>query len=300
MTSRKIVPIIFALLIFSSSASAFTGYVQGFGEGRAISWGDGGITVVEAVEAGAENEAEPPSPLAVRKAASKARKQLLDMIMSIRIDAKQTVSAYLSDNDDLAARLRGQVHNSLFEGPDMLRDVRSVTVSESLRGDLAELILPKTVQFQSGIPPRLSTAVGPAFVPEPVGRAGGYTGVIVDARGLGVTPCLLPVIYGQDGLGAYGTFLVSRQVAVEQGVVAYASTASPAALAGRVGKHPLVVKAARSYGSWQTDVVISTQEAALVRAIMQSGDARKGGVVIVIDPPSSSKADAVEGGVSDA
>ena len=155
-------------------------------------------------------------------------------------------AAHLSDDDDLAAQMRGLVHNSLFEGPDLFREVRTITVSESLRGKLAELILPKTVEFQSGIPPRLSTASGPAFVPESgleaVGYVGGYTGVIVDARGLKITPCLLPVIYGQDGLGAYGAFLVSRADAVSVGVAAYANTAAPEALVSRVGKRPLVVK----------------------------------------------------------
>ncbi|MBG0789277.1 MAG: hypothetical protein H0S80_02140 [Desulfovibrionaceae bacterium] len=300
MTLRKISLIILSLLVFYSTAHAFTGYVQRFDEGRTIAWGDGGVTVVGEVEADAEDDAEAASPLSVRKAASKARKQMLDMILSVRIDAKQTVSAYLSDNDDLAAQLRGQIHNSLFEGPDLLRDARTVTVSESLRGKLAELILPKTVPFQSGIPPRLSTATGPAFVPEPVGGAGGYTGVIVDARGLDVTPCLLPVIYGQDGLGAYGAFLVSRQTAVENGVAAYANTASPEVLAERVGKHPLAVKAARVYGSWKTDLVVSTQEAALIRAIMQSGATRKGGVVIVIDTPPAPARSTVEEGDFDA
>jgi len=304
MAFRKIFPIILSFLVLSSSAYAFDGYVQQFDGGRTIAWGSGDITVTGEVETPDGDEAGPPVPLAVRKAASRARKLMLDMIMSIRIDARQTVSAHLSDNEDLAAQLRGLVHNSLFVGPDMFRDVKSVTVSESLRGKLAELILPKTVQFQSFIPPRLSTAAGPAFqvedTPEAVGDAGGFTGIIVDARGLKVTPCLLPVIYGEDGLGAYGAFLAARTDTVDAGLAAYATTADPAALAERVGGHPLVVKAARTFGSWQTDLVIPTPEATLVRAVMQSGHARKGGVVIVVNPPSASEKSAVEGGGSGA
>ena len=303
MASRIISLIIASFFIFCSAAYAFTGIVQPFGEGRIIAWGNGEITVTEEVEAPDGDTSGPPSPLAVRKAASKARKSMLDMIMSTRIDAKQTVSAYLSDNDDLAAQLRGLVHNSLFEGPDLLSDVRKVTVSEFLRGKLAELILPKTIQFQSGIPPRLSTSAGPASMvenPMAVGNAGGYTGVIVDARGLKVTPCLLPVIYGQDGLGAYGAFIVSRTDAEAVGVVSYATTAKPAPLSGRVGKRPLVVKAAYAYGSWRTDLVVSAQEAALIRAIMRSEKARKCGVVIVLDKPSASETSGMQGGDSDA
>lgn len=309
MVFRHIFFITLFLLAFSFTSHAFMGRVQQFDPGRTIAWGNGDITVVREIEQNGENAEEPPSPMAVRKAASQARKLMLDMIMSIRIDARQTVSAYLADNDELAAQLRGLVHNSLFEGPDLFSEVKSIKVSESLRGKLAELILPTTVQFQSGIPPRLSTATGPAFVVddnlETVGGTGGYTGVIVDARGLDITPCLLPVIYGQDGLGAYGTFLVSRKDAIEKGVVAYTTTADPAALVSRVGTRPLSVKAARAYGSWKTDLIVSTEEAKLIRAIMQSDSALKNGVVIAIDSLGSSEVDDGEsnaeiGGGSDA
>lgn len=304
MAFQRIVLIILSFFIFSPMAYAFDGFGQSFGDDRAIAWGNGKIIVTEAVETSVENSTAPPSPLAVRKAASRARKILLDMIMSTRIDAKQTVSAYLSDNDDLAAQLRGLVHNSLFEGPDQFSDTPMVTVSASLRGKLAELVLPKTIQFQSGIPPRLSTAAGPAYAseegPEAVGTTGGYTGIIVDARGLKVTPCLLPVVYGEDGLGAYGAFLVSRSDVMAVGVAAYATTVAPEALSGRVGSRPLVVKAERAYGSWRTDLVISAEEAALVRAIMQSGKARKCGVAIVLDEPPAPAMGDVQGGGSDA
>jgi hypothetical protein len=304
MPFRKIFFFILFSLVFSSSAHAFDGYVQQFDGERTIAWGSGDIIVTGEVETPDGDEFEPPTPLVVRKAASRARKLMLDMIMAIRIDGRQTVSAHLSDNEDLAAQLRGLVHNSLFEGPDMFRDIRSVKVSESLRGKLAELILPKTVQFQSSIPPRLSTATGPAFqieeTPEAVGNAGGFTGVIVDARGLKITPCLLPVIYGEDGLGAYGAFLVARADAVDGGVAAYATTANPAALVERVGSHPLVVRAVRTYGSWQTDLIIPTQAATLVRTVMQSGHARKVGVVIVVSPPPAPEKSAVKGGDPDA
>lgn len=303
MSFRRIFSIILSFLVISSSAYAFDGYVQQFDAQRSIAWGSGEVSVTREVETPDGDETEPPSPLAVRKAAIGARKSMLDMIMSTRIDARQTVSAHLSDNDELAAQLRGLVHNSLFEGPDMFRDKKAVTVSEFLRGDLAELILPKTIPFQSGIPPRLSTASGPVFLdsaPEHVGSAGGYTGVIVDARGLQVTPCLLPVIYGEDGLGAYGAFLAARSDAVSRGIAAYATTVSPSALSERVGGNPLVVKAVRTYGSWQTDLVVSTGEAAMVRAIMQSGKAKRGGVVIVVSPPPSIGQNRVDGGDSDA
>lgn len=305
MSFRLISFIIMSSLMISSPVLAFQGIVQSFGEGRTITWGNGEVVVVKPVEKATDAEGEPPSPLAVRKAASQARKLLLDMVMSVRIDGRRTVSAHLSGDDELASQVRGLIHNSLFEGPDMFAEAPTVKVSEALRGKLAELILPKTVQFQSGIPPRLSTATGPAFMSgddlEAAGNgAGGYTGVIIDARGLKVTPALIPVIYGEDGLGAYGAFQVSRNDAIAKGVAAYATTAAPQALRNRVGNLPLTVKAVRAYGSWRTDLIISTQEAKLVRAVMQESEsAAKCGVVIVIDAPKPAQEKAEQGRIAE-
>ena len=285
MSFRIILSIVLSLLLFSSSALAFQGYVQSVGEGGTIAWGNGDIAVVRAV-AKSNNETTPYSPLAVRKAVSKARRLLLDMVINTRINAKQTVSAAIADDRELFAQIRGLIHNSLFQGPSQFDEEGAVQVSEKFRGQLAELILPTTIQFQSGIAPKLSTYMAQEETElEVVGSiVTGYTGVIIDARGLKITPALAPVIYGREGLGAYGAFLVSRSNAVNKGVVAYADTADLAVLKERVGNNPLRVKAVSAYGSWRTDLIVETDMGRLVRAIMKYGDIVKNcRVVIVMD-----------------
>nr|WP_321257074.1 hypothetical protein [uncultured Pseudodesulfovibrio sp.] len=285
MSFRFVIPILLSLFVFSPVAHAFQGHVQPFGKEGAIAWGNGELSVVQSVEKGSD-EATPYTPLAVRKAVSMARRLLLDMVLTTRISAKQTVSSALADNRVLSSQVRGLVHNSLFQGPSQMDAEGTVQVSERFRGKLAELILPTTIQFQSGIPPKLSTymeqdvteleAVGSAVI--------GYSGVIIDARGMKITPALAPVIYGAEGLGAYGSFLVSRANAVKKGVVAYANTSDIAVLKERVGNNPLRVKAVSAYGSWRTDIVIETSMARLVRAIMKSGNiVANCAVVIVVD-----------------
>lgn len=292
------------LLAFPALAFPFEGFVQAVGEGGTISWGSGEVSVVrplvpkaaegdEAVEP--VESAETPeslSPLAVRKAASNARKQMLDMILAVRINGKRTISAFLSENDEVAARVRGMVQNSPMQRPAVFDGNGEVRVSEAFRGKLAELVLPTTIQFQSGIPPKLSTSMEQSLdysneTPEYVGgSATGYTGVIIDARGLQVTPALAPVVYGQDGVGAYGPFFVSRKNAIDKGVVAYAATADPATLRERVGSKPLTVRAISVFGSWRTDLIISSSMGQLVRAIMGSPEvAENCRVVIVLDEP---------------
>ncbi len=294
------------LLAFPAWAFSFQGYVQTVGEGGTIAWGSGEISVVRSLTTEEEGEAVELTPLSVRRAASGARRQMLDIIMSVRIDAKRTVSAYLSDDDELAARVRGVIQNSPMERPAMFEDGGEVRVSEAFRGKLAELVYPTTIQFQSGIPPKLSTFMEQNLAydtesPEFVGAgASGYTGVIIDARGLKITPALAPVIYGQDGIGAYGAFLVNREVAIAKGIVTYAVTSAPAVLKERVGLRPLAVKALNSFGSWRTDVIIPTSMARLVRTIMRSGDAMENSrIVIVIDAPEPLLKDGVDAETAD-
>jgi len=278
-----------SLCIFLASigpAAAFRGHVQTFSDNATLFWGDGEINVFRPLEASSDGSA--PSPLAVRKAVISARKQLLDIILSTRIDSRGTVSAYLSEDADLAARVRGMVQNSPLERPAIFDQSGDIRVFETFRGKLAELVLPTTIQFQSGIPPKLSTSLEQQFdyqqaSPEVTGGGSiSYTGVIIDARGLQVTPCLSPVIFGQDGVGAYGAFLVSRENAIKNGVVAYATTPDPAQLRNRVGSNPLIIRALNAYGSWRTDLIISTPMAKLVRATMSSPSIAGNSRVVIV------------------
>lgn len=301
MSFRFAISIILILLAFPGLSQAFQGYVQPFGQGGSIAWGNGELAVTRPLGVAGEDGNVQLTPLSVRKATSQARKQLLDMIKGVRIDSKRTVSAFLAEDDENAARVRGIVQNSPLQRPAMFEDGGEVVVTERLRGKLAELILPTTIQFQSGIPPRLSTSMEESMsyqapTPEEVGSgAGGYTGVIVDARGMKVTPCLTPVIYGQDGVAGYGPFLVSRANAVSKGVAAYATTSDPLSLKLRVGSQPLLVRALKAHGSWRTNIVVSTPMAQLIHAVMQSEDAAQGcRFVIVVDaPPSPESEEAV-------
>ena len=280
------------LLLFPAMATAFQGYVQIVPGGGSIAWGDGELSVNMPLALPGETAEVVNPALAVRKAATSARKHLLDMVHEVRIDSRRTVSSYLAEDAQLASRVRGVIQNSPFSRPGMFDEEGEVTVSERLRDKLAELVLPTTIPFQSGIPPRLASAMEQSpfsqnSAPQEAGAgAAGYTGVIIDARGLGVTPALTPVVFGQDGVGAYGAFLVSRASAIRHGVAAYADTADAEALVERVGGRPLSVRALSAYGPWRTDVVVSAPMARLVRGVMERGQAAElCRLVIVVDPP---------------
>ncbi|SHK93143.1 LPP20 lipoprotein [Selenomonas ruminantium] len=69
---------------------------------------------------------------------------------------------------------------------------------------------------------------------------GGYTGLIVDCRGLGLKSVMSPVIKNERGISIYGHENLNYDLVVRDGMVDYASDMSRA---GRAGGHPLVLKA---------------------------------------------------------
>jgi hypothetical protein len=110
------------------------------------------------------------------------------------------------------------------------------------------------------------------------------TGLVIDARGLGLKPALLPRILNEGGSEIYGTKQVSRQNAVEQGLVGYAKDVAAAQRSMRVTDKPLLVKGIKAAGKEKTDVVIPDLDAATVVAAASAFNfLEKSKVIIVYD-----------------
>ena len=89
-----------------------------------------------------------------------------------------------------------------------------------------------------------------------------YTGLIVDARGTGAKPAMVPLLVDESGKEVYGSVFVSREYAVQQGVCMYAGDLTNSEQHPRVGPKPLVVKGLRTFGGRNCDIVISNADAA--------------------------------------
>jgi hypothetical protein len=136
----------------------------------------------------------------------------------------------------------------------------------------------------SGAAEQKEERVSPGPPPAPTPAAIIATGLVVDARGLGLKPALLPRILNEGGNEVYGTRQVSRQSALEQGLVGYAKDVSAAQRNIRVTDKPLLVKGVKAVGKEKTDVVIPDPDAAtVVTAASGSNFLEKSRVVIVYD-----------------
>ncbi len=115
-------------------------------------------------------------------------------------------------------------------------------------------------------PNQKPVVMGTSAAPAPVGQAvGKYTGLIVDCRGLGLRPCMSPVIKNDKGNPIYGYKNLDSQKVIHNGMAAYTRDMGNAP---RAGSNPLVVKAV-SVDGHNSNPVISTADAN--RVLIENG-----------------------------
>jgi hypothetical protein len=103
-------------------------------------------------------------------------------------------------------------------------------------------------------------------------KGGKATGVVIDGRGLGLKPALLPKIVDPQGQEIYVGQVVPRTNAVEQGVAGYAKDVNAAANNFRVTDNPAVIRGVRASGAARTDVMLGQADAQMLRDLGKKGD----------------------------
>jgi hypothetical protein len=103
-------------------------------------------------------------------------------------------------------------------------------------------------------------------------KGGVATGLVIDGRGLGLRPALLPRIVDSQGQEIYVGQVVTRTNAVEQGVAGYAKDVNAAANNFRVTDNPAIIKGLRASGTARTDVVVGQSDAQILRQLSNKGD----------------------------
>jgi len=122
-------------------------------------------------------------------------------------------------------------------------------------------------------PPEPAKPITPSEEQPTISFKGGVaTGLVIDGRGLGLRPALLPKIIDMQGQEIYVGQVVTRTNAVEQGVAGYAKDVNAAANNFRVTDNPAVLKGLRASGSTRTDIVVGQTEAQMLRQLSNKGD----------------------------
>ncbi len=222
-----------------------------------INWQD---QIIRSTGIGAPN---PKMPLAARRAgaleAAKriALRNLLETVKGMSITSETTVLNSMMESDMITTQVSGIVRNfKVVDTRYMSSGDVEVDVEIPLSGVLTDALLPpmgQPMQVGQGYP------VDPSGYSLPQNTV--FTGLIVDARGLGLRPAMAPKIIDESGNEVYGTGYVSREYAVQIGVVGYEKDLNRAKTNERVTANPLIVKGIKVSGSNKSDVVISNADA---------------------------------------
>ena len=206
--------------------------------------------------------------LARRAAIVDAYRQLAEQIKGVNVDADTTVENMMVTSDVVRTHVSALVQGArIVDEKTLSEGGYSVTLQVSMFGvsnSLAAAVLERP-QVKEAFPPVVQkvepsiplppTDYGYPSTPStkpmygkpssaantPSGRAiGGYTGLIVDCRGLGLKPVMSPVIKNTDGTPIYGYKNLDYDKVIENGMAGYVTDISRAS---RAGTNPLIVRA---------------------------------------------------------
>jgi hypothetical protein len=236
---------------------------QPVGSSGKVDWTTGVLTAVGigAPPAQPANAAQARA-MTERAAQVVAYRNLLEAVKGVRVDSTTTVENFIVTSDVVRTEVSGIIQGATIMDKKYMSDGSvEVTVGMKITGALAESLLPKT-------PPMPPTGLTGTLAPAAAGQL--YTGLIVDARGLGIKPAMAPKILNEDGKEVYGSAWVSRDYAVREGMVGYLKDPIQAQTNPRVTDKPLMVKAIKAAGDARVDMIITNADAAMLHSASEN------------------------------
>ncbi len=261
-------------------------------------WGWGSNDAVQQVDNGAMNYSNgfvvatgigAVSPLAqnpgmarataVRAAKVDAMRNLLEAVMAVTVSSETTVRGAAIENDVVKTSVEGMVKGARMrdidgDGRGSNSDIRylsdtSIEIEMEVHmSGISEVILP-AAGFAPAPAPTAGGAPAPAAPAAP--RPGTVTGLIVDARGLGLRPAMSPKVLDQNGGVVYGPGNFTREFAVKFGVAGYSKNLEQAQQDPRVVGNPMVVKGVGVQGANKADLVLAASDVSRVKGADSSG-----------------------------
>lgn len=218
-----------------------------------------------------------PAPGSAR---ADAGKKIIQLLKKVAIFHSLTVDEYAAKDDVILAgiektaqdaRITKQYYTSAL-------DVE-VTVETSIYGGFLQLVLPDHIRQISEI----STQKSKKSPPKPANHIP-RTGLVIDARGLGLEPVLYPTIVSEQGDEIYSSVFITREFAVQYGVSTYFCNMDAALAHKRIGSNPLVLKGLRRGENKNSSIVISMEDTRLIEKVTERHSfLRECRVIIVTD-----------------
>lgn len=215
-----------------------------------------------------------------RSAESQALKTLIDSIGLVRIDG----FTKLSDLFDNNAALKSDVATLIKKTYRIVHE--KVYKDEGVLEIAIEFYLAGKAGLGGTVFPRLLSELPSAPSPTPSTSTNeGYTGLIIDASGLGVEGGLCPKIYSEDGREISSlTREKNRSTLITSGMVDYGpATAFTSNETARAGENPLnIIASKRMKSPYGCDIVIASSEAEEMIKANRSGNFLKDLRVVIL------------------
>ena len=199
--------------------------------------------------------------IARRAAVADAYRQLAEAVQGVQVDSETTVEQMMLTSDivrtKVSALIKGAVVVSegelagggysvtmqmpLFGSNGLATAViEHQTVIETFPEPVPEVIPSLPADGNTGGTVNFGTLQGGEN--SPMAAIGGYTGLIIDCRGLALNPVMSPVVKNSDGVKLYGHENLNYDLVIRDGMASYANDMSQAS---RAGSKPLIFKAVR-------------------------------------------------------
>lgn len=273
------------------------GYIQKYDNG-AVNWLTGTVTARgESLSTGLAVSSRQDRLKTIRTATIDARKNLLEILNKIPVTDNVRIQNILHEDEDVMQFVRGDMQNSRIASVDFTADgFATVTVSITLRGVFLEKLIGNHVSFhrvsdnpysaanavaesiEKAVQPKSQVEFSETDAVSPVT----YTGLLIDARDVGISPAITVTIADEEGHVLYSPRVVNRDVALKNGMVEYAGTWEEAIASKRSSSTPLVVKAISVEGQAHSNIVISDEQALLLKQINNAHKFLEEGRVVVV------------------
>lgn len=255
------------LLLLAATVHAGNALIQVVDTGH-INWSDAtAVAKGMGIPSPGKDKTALGSPSAILNAARQAAQtNLLDTVGAIRINATSRVADRMAEDASFREGLMALIQNAEITNQEYLSDgTVKIELTMKLSGGFGQFVLPEEIRQVDSITAVNAVEEKPS-TPSKEKEGGLYSGLILDATGIDVSPSLVPVVVNESGEEVYGPAFVSREFAVSRGTTGFSASLDAARADPRVGERPMVVKVIRTHSTGPTDLVISNADAARLRS----------------------------------
>lgn len=184
------------------------------------------------------------SMMAKRAAMADAYRQLAEMVQGVQVDAETTVEQMMLTSDIVKTRVSAIIKGArVVDEGELAGGGYEVTMEIPMfggSGGLADTVIERPAVVEP-FPQPTPGYQPPAPQQRPTSM--GYTGLVIDCRGLGtINPVMSPVIKNANGQKIYGHINLDYDRIIVEGMASYATDMNQVS---RAGSNPLVIKAIR-------------------------------------------------------